>query len=126
MLWAEAYCTTPDAPARFFLLCTGNCHGCYKWGSTNAYLEDDQGNPVYDWTIVDLPFGGDALAVTHHRIDQSHSNAYAEWVRQGKPMYPALGQRAAIEARGLRAAGATAESRPACGQSHIELYDAGA
>ncbi len=38
------------------LLCTGNCHGFYKWGSTNAYLEDDQGNPVYDWTIVDLVF----------------------------------------------------------------------
>ena len=38
------------------LLCTGNCHGFYKWGSTNAYLEDDQGQPVYDWTIVDLVF----------------------------------------------------------------------
>lgn len=24
-----------------------------KWGSTNAYTEDAQGNPVYDWTIVD-------------------------------------------------------------------------
>ena len=36
------------------LLCTGNCHGFYKWGSTNAYLEDDDGNPVYDWTIVDM------------------------------------------------------------------------
>jgi xylan 1,4-beta-xylosidase len=48
--------------------------------------------------IANLPFGGDALAVTHYRIDQSHSNAYAEWVRQGKPMYPAPGQRAAIEA----------------------------
>ena len=27
------------------LLCTGNCHGFYKWGSTNAYLEDEAGNP---------------------------------------------------------------------------------
>jgi xylan 1,4-beta-xylosidase len=36
------------------LLCTGNCHGFYKWGSTNAYLEDDDGNPIYDWKIVDL------------------------------------------------------------------------
>lgn len=36
------------------LLCTGNCHGFYKWGSTNAYLEDDEGQPVYNWTIVDL------------------------------------------------------------------------
>jgi xylan 1,4-beta-xylosidase len=36
------------------LLCTGNCHGFYKWGSTNAYLEDDAGDPVYNRTIVDL------------------------------------------------------------------------
>lgn len=38
------------------LLCTGNGHGEYKWGSTNAYLEDEQGNPIYNWTIVDLIF----------------------------------------------------------------------
>lgn len=38
------------------LLCTGNCHGFYKWGSTNAYLEDEAGNPIYDWTFVDLTF----------------------------------------------------------------------
>ena len=38
------------------LYCTGNCHGFYKWGSTNAYLEDDAGNPVYDWTFVDMIF----------------------------------------------------------------------
>ena len=38
------------------LFCTGNCHGSYKWGSTNAYLEDDDGNPIYDWTFVDLVF----------------------------------------------------------------------
>ncbi len=35
------------------LFCTGNCHGFYKWGSTNAYLEDDDGNPIYNWDIVD-------------------------------------------------------------------------
>jgi xylan 1,4-beta-xylosidase len=38
------------------LRCTGNCHGVPKWGSTNAYLEDDHGHPIYDWTIVDLVF----------------------------------------------------------------------
>lgn len=36
------------------LLCTGSAHGFYKWGSTNAYLEDDSGAPVYNWTFVDL------------------------------------------------------------------------
>lgn len=35
------------------LLCTGNCHGTYKWGSTNAYTEDEKGNPVYDFSIID-------------------------------------------------------------------------
>ena len=38
------------------LFCTGNCHGFPKWGSTNAYLEDEAGDPIYDWTIVDLVF----------------------------------------------------------------------
>jgi xylan 1,4-beta-xylosidase len=27
-----------------------------KWGSTNIYTEDKDGNPVYDWTIVDKIF----------------------------------------------------------------------
>lgn len=38
------------------LFCTGNCHGFYKWGSTNVYLEDEAGNPIYDWTFIDLTF----------------------------------------------------------------------
>jgi xylan 1,4-beta-xylosidase len=36
------------------LFCTGNGHGAYKWGSTNVYLEDEQGNPKYDWKLIDL------------------------------------------------------------------------
>ncbi len=36
------------------LFCTGNGHGFYKWGSTNAYLEDYRGRPIYTWDIVDL------------------------------------------------------------------------
>lgn len=34
------------------LLVTGEGTHALKWGSTNAYTEDAQGNPVYDWTIV--------------------------------------------------------------------------
>jgi xylan 1,4-beta-xylosidase len=49
--------------------------------------------------VENLPFANGSLVVKHYRIDQSHSNAYAEWVRQGRPMYPAPGQRAAIKAR---------------------------
>lgn len=50
-------------------------------------------------TIDNLPFESTALRITHHRVDQEHSNAYSEWVRQGKPMYPAPGQYAAMKAR---------------------------
>ncbi len=35
------------------MLCTGICHGFYKWGSTNIYREDADGAPVYDYTTVD-------------------------------------------------------------------------
>jgi xylan 1,4-beta-xylosidase len=38
------------------LLVTGNGTPALKWGSTNVYREDAQGNPVYDWTIVDRIF----------------------------------------------------------------------
>ena len=35
------------------LLSTGDGTPALKWGSTNAYTEDENGNPVYDWTILD-------------------------------------------------------------------------
>ena len=38
------------------LLTTGDGTPALKWGSTNAYTEDAQGNPKYDWTIVDKIF----------------------------------------------------------------------
>jgi xylan 1,4-beta-xylosidase len=38
------------------LLTTGDGTPALKWGSTNAYTEDTQGNPKYDWTIVDKIF----------------------------------------------------------------------
>lgn len=38
------------------LLVTGKGTHGLKWGSTNAYTEDENGNPVYDWTIVDKIF----------------------------------------------------------------------
>ncbi|MBB6325328.1 xylan 1,4-beta-xylosidase [Algoriphagus iocasae] len=38
------------------LLVTGEGTHALKWGSTNAYTEDSDGNPVYDWTIVDRIF----------------------------------------------------------------------
>jgi len=38
------------------LLVTGDAKPGLKWGSTNAYTEDANGNPVYDWHIVDSIF----------------------------------------------------------------------
>ena len=63
------YATLPDgrkllgelgslAPGEVFfrthnLLCTGDGTPALKWGSTNAYIEDVAGKPVYDWTLLD-------------------------------------------------------------------------
>ncbi len=49
------------APDRVFyrahnLLTTGDGTPALKWGSTNAYREDAEGKPIYDWTIVDRIF----------------------------------------------------------------------
>jgi len=38
------------------LLTTGDGTPSLKWGSTNAYTEDANGHPKYDWTIVDRIF----------------------------------------------------------------------
>ena len=35
------------------LLTSGHDTLNLKWGSTNVYTEDAQGNPIYDWTILD-------------------------------------------------------------------------
>jgi len=38
------------------LLTTGDGSASLKWGSTNAYIEDSEGQAVYDWKIVDSIF----------------------------------------------------------------------
>jgi len=38
------------------LLTTGDGTPALKWGSTNAYTEDENGRPRFDWTIVDRIF----------------------------------------------------------------------
>jgi len=38
------------------LLTSGDGSASLKWGSTNAYTEDAEGRPVYDWKIVDRIF----------------------------------------------------------------------
>lgn len=36
-----------------FLLCSGDGVGSPKWGSTNVYTEDADGQPIYMWTLID-------------------------------------------------------------------------
>lgn len=38
------------------LLTTGDGSASLKWGSTNVYTEDAQGNAIYSWTILDRIF----------------------------------------------------------------------
>lgn len=38
------------------LLVTGDGTPALKWGSTNAYTEDANGNPIYNWRIIDSIF----------------------------------------------------------------------
>jgi xylan 1,4-beta-xylosidase len=38
------------------LLTSGDGTPALKWGSTGAYHEDVQGNPIYDWTLLDRIF----------------------------------------------------------------------
>ncbi len=38
------------------LLSSGDKTPGLKWGSSNAYTEDASGNPVYDWSVLDLIF----------------------------------------------------------------------
>ncbi|RYZ37260.1 MAG: beta-xylosidase, partial [Sphingobacteriales bacterium] len=38
------------------LLCTGDGTPALKWGSSNAYTEDADGKPIYNWRITDSIF----------------------------------------------------------------------
>lgn len=38
------------------LMTSGDGTPALKWGSTNLYSEDAQGNPVYDWRVIDRIF----------------------------------------------------------------------
>jgi xylan 1,4-beta-xylosidase len=55
-----------------------------------------------------LPAGVTAVSVTHYRIDDEHSNAFAAWKRMGSPVAPNNAQYAA-----LKGAGGLAELEPA-------------
>lgn len=52
----KKFASLGDAPyyvRTHFMFCTGNCHGTYKFGSTNIYWENENGEAVYDFTYYD-------------------------------------------------------------------------
>ena len=51
-----ALSSTPVYIRAHNLLTTGDGTPALKWGSTNAYTEDPNGKPIYDWTIADRIF----------------------------------------------------------------------
>jgi xylan 1,4-beta-xylosidase len=63
------------------------------------YHDDDVSGPEAAVTLAmtGLPAEVASATVTHYRIDQQHSNAYAEWVRMGSPIAPDPAQYAALQ-----------------------------
>jgi len=51
-------------------------------------------------TVSGLPVAGDGARLTHYRVDETHSNAYAEWKRMGSPIAPTRPQYLRLEAAG--------------------------
>lgn len=54
------------------------------------YHDDDVAGPAAALTLAlaGLPAGITVARVQHHRVDESHSNAYAAWQRLGSPLAP--------------------------------------
>ncbi len=66
------------------------------------YHDDDLPGPdaAVQLTVNGLPHAGDSARLTHYRIDETHSNAYAEWKRMGSPIAPTRPQYSRLEAAG--------------------------
>ena len=63
------------------------------------YHDDDVAGPdaAVSLAIAGLPAGLKEAKLTHYRIDQQHSNSYAEWLRLGSPAAPNAAQYAQLE-----------------------------
>ena len=62
------------------------------------YHDDDVAGPDAAVTldVAGLPSGAERASVTHYRIDDRHSNAYAAWQRMGSPVAPDTAQYAVL------------------------------
>lgn len=75
------------------LLVSGDGVAALKWGSTNAYTEDANGNPIYNWKIVDSIFdtyvkrGMKPLAQIGFMPEalSTHPNPYRHYWKPGDP-----------------------------------------
>ena len=58
------------------------------------YHDDDVPGPdaAVELSLAGFPATALEAQVTHHRIDASHSNAYAAWKRMGSPIAPSREQ----------------------------------
>jgi xylan 1,4-beta-xylosidase len=61
------------------------------------YHDDDLPAPAAPVTLTMSGLPATEATVTHHRIDEVHSNAYAAWMRMGSPQQPTDAQYAALE-----------------------------
>lgn len=61
-----------------------------------------------NFSISNLPLRQGLVEVSHYRVDETHSNAYGVWLKQGKPALPSTTQWS-----DMRAAAELAEIRPA-------------
>ncbi|HEX2860606.1 MAG TPA: beta-xylosidase [Lacunisphaera sp.] len=63
------------------------------------YHDDDLAGPdaAVSLAVAGLPAGLREAKLAHYRIDQQHSNAYAEWLRLGSPVAPNEKQYAQLE-----------------------------
>ena len=63
------------------------------------YHDDDVAGPdaAVTLALAGLPANLATARLTHYRIDQNHSNAYAEWLRMGSPVAPNEAQYAQLE-----------------------------
>ncbi len=93
----KKFASLGDAPyyvRTHFMFCTGNCHGTYKFGSTNIYWENENGEAVYDFTYYDKIM--DAILQTGNKpfaelgfmplelVDQSYlKSSEGRWERYG-------------------------------------------
>ena len=66
------------------------------------YQDDDApgANAPVTVTVTGLPKEVTRVLLEHYRIDQTHSNAYTEWQKEGSPQKPDAGQYLKLESAG--------------------------